>query len=96
MLNVIGVKDALTSTPIVRPNDKEKQDRIVAKSILEKVGLEKEKYRLGYTKVKYRDRTNMFWLSQILDTTITTYLKSVFYKKILAKPFGTQNYIFCQ
>ena len=51
VLNVSGVKDALSSVPVVRPNDKEKQDRTVAKIILEKIGLEKEKYRLGYTKV---------------------------------------------
>ena len=37
--------------PIERPNDKEKQDRKVAKIIIDKIGLEKEKYRLGYTKV---------------------------------------------
>ena len=41
----------MSSVPVVRPNDKEKQDRTVAKIILEKIGLEKEKYRLGYTKV---------------------------------------------
>lgn len=52
VLNVDGVRNAMTSVPINRPNDKEKQDRSVAKAILEKLGLEKEKYRLGYTKVK--------------------------------------------
>lgn len=51
VLNVDGVRQAMTSVPINRPNDKEKQDRSVAKAILDKLGLEKEKYRLGYTKV---------------------------------------------
>ena len=46
-----GVRDAIKSVPIERPNDKEKQDRKVAKIIIDKIGLEKEKYRLGYTKV---------------------------------------------
>ena len=46
-----GVREAISSVPINRPNDKEKQDRSVAKAILDKLGLEKEKYRLGYTKV---------------------------------------------
>ena len=41
----------MNSVPIIRPNDKEKQDRKVAKIIIDKIGLEKEKYRLGYTKV---------------------------------------------
>ena len=41
----------MNSVPIERPNDKEKQDRKVAKIIIDKIGLEKEKYRLGYTKV---------------------------------------------
>lgn len=50
VLNVQGVRAALTSVPVSRPNDKEKQDRTVAKAILDKLGLEKEKYRLGYTK----------------------------------------------
>ena len=31
--------------------DKEKQDRAMAKAILDHLGLETEKYRLGYTKV---------------------------------------------
>jgi hypothetical protein len=33
------------------PSDKEKQDRTMAKAILAQLSLEKEKYRLGYTKV---------------------------------------------
>ena len=53
VLNVQGVRDAITSVPIDRPNDKEKQDRTVAKVILDKLGFDKEKYRLGYTKVFY-------------------------------------------
>ena len=53
-MNVDGVRAAITSVPIARPNDKEKQDRTVAKVILDKLGLEKEKYRLGYTKVLQR------------------------------------------
>ena len=51
VLNVEGVGDAMTSVPINGPTDKEKQDRKVAKAILDNMGLEKEKYRLGYTKV---------------------------------------------
>ena len=46
-----GIRDAINLVPIDRPNDKEKQDRTVAKAILDNMGLEKEKYRLGYTKV---------------------------------------------
>ena len=52
-MNVDGVQNAMTSVPISRPNDKEKQDRSIAKAILDKLGLEKEKYRLGYTKGLY-------------------------------------------
>ena len=33
--------------------DKEKKDRAMAKAILEHVGMETEKYRLGYTKVSH-------------------------------------------
>ena len=57
-----GVRAAITSVPIARPNDKEKQDRTVAKVILDKLGLEKEKYRLGYTKVSLHvlQRTTVF------------------------------------
>ena len=46
-----GVRDAIISVPLNRPNDQEKQDRTVAKAILDNMGFEKEKYRLGYTKV---------------------------------------------
>ena len=41
----------MTSVAINGPTDKEKQDRKVAKAILDNMALEKEKYRLGYTKV---------------------------------------------
>ena len=51
VLNVDGVRNAMNEVPVARPNDKEKQDKTVAKAILEQLGLEKEKYRLGYTKV---------------------------------------------
>jgi hypothetical protein len=34
-----------------RKFDSERRDRVMAKSILDKLGLEPEKYRLGYTKV---------------------------------------------
>ena len=34
-----------------RKFDNEKRDRAMAKAILDKLGLEPEKYRLGYTKV---------------------------------------------
>ena len=51
LLNVDGVRDAIISVPLNRPNDQEKQDRTVAKAILDNMGFEKEKYRLGYTKV---------------------------------------------
>ena len=50
-MNVIGVKEAVNSVPIRSNTDKEKQDRTVAKVILDKLGFDKEKYRLGYTKV---------------------------------------------
>ena len=51
----------MSSVPVVRPNDKEKQDRTVAKIILEKIGLEKEKYRLGYTKVFLLLKKKTLW-----------------------------------
>ena len=37
---------------VVEP-DKEKRDRAMAKTILDHVGMETEKYRLGYTKVSF-------------------------------------------
>ena len=60
VLNVEGVGDAMTSVPINGPTDKEKQDRKVAKAILDNMGLEKEKYRLGYTKVSVTSVVDFF------------------------------------
>ena len=60
-----GVRDAIISVPINRPNDKEKQDRTVAKAILDNMGLEKEKYRLGYTKVS-KNMSSFLFLTYIL------------------------------
>ena len=63
MLNAAGVKAALgnpgsttgkgkaSSVKSVEA-DKEKRDRAMAKAILDHLGMETEKYRLGYTKVK--------------------------------------------
>ena len=56
ILDIQGVKLAIQTAASAkgqRPTqaDKEKKDRAVAKTILDKLGMESEKYRLGYTKV---------------------------------------------
>jgi hypothetical protein len=51
VLNVNGVRAVMTAPMGNNPSDKEKQDRTMAKAILAQLSLEKEKYRLGYTKV---------------------------------------------
>ena len=51
ILNVKGVQDAMKLPTGTRKFDNEKRDRAVARAILDKLGLEPEKYRLGYTKV---------------------------------------------
>ena len=57
-MDVYGVKLALQAaaasshkTSRTSQADKEKKDKAVAKAILNKLGMESEKYRLGYTKV---------------------------------------------
>ena len=50
-LNVTGVKKAEILPPGATNMDLEKRDQNVAKVVLESLGLEPEKYRLGYTKV---------------------------------------------
>ena len=57
ILDINGVRNAIqtgASAKGQRPTqaDKEKKDRAVAKTILDKLGMESEKYRLGYTKVR--------------------------------------------
>ena len=61
MLNPVGVAQAIANAAVkprtkggsikVTQADKEKKDRAMAKAILDKLGMETEKYRLGYTKV---------------------------------------------
>ena len=59
MLNVTAVNKALGNTGSTKKggseksavSDKEKVDRAMAKAILDHLGMESEKYRLGYTKV---------------------------------------------
>jgi hypothetical protein len=51
VLNVKGVQEALKIPAGTRKFDNEKRDRAMAKAVLDKLGLEPEKYRLGYTKV---------------------------------------------
>ncbi len=51
VLNVQGVQEALKIPTGTRKFDNEKRDRAMAKAVLDKLGLEPEKYRLGYTKV---------------------------------------------
>jgi hypothetical protein len=58
MLNVAAVKKALGNAGSTKKGseksvvaDKEKRDRAMAKAILDHLGMETEKYRLGYTKV---------------------------------------------
>ena len=46
-----GVQEALKIPAGTRKFDNEKRDRAMARAILDKLGLEPEKYRLGYTKV---------------------------------------------
>lgn len=48
-----GVKKAMVLPPNPNNTDIEKRDRRMAKAVIDTVGLEKEKYRLGYTKVRY-------------------------------------------
>ena len=51
-LNVEGVRAAMVLQPGATSSlDLEKRDRKMAKVIIDIVGLEPEKYRLGYTKV---------------------------------------------
>ena len=74
MLNPVGVAQAIANAAVkqrtkggsikVTQADKEKKDRAMAKAILDYLGMETEKYRLGYTKVcfdshclKYRGKT---------------------------------------
>lgn len=38
-----------------RQGDTEKRDRAMAKAVLDKLGMEPEKYRLGYTKVGHQN-----------------------------------------
>ena len=62
MLNVAAVNAALANPGAIKGKkgkeeksglaDKEKRDRAMAKAILDHLGMENEKYRLGYTKVK--------------------------------------------
>ena len=63
MLNAAGVKAVLGNPGPTKGKgkassvksveaDKEKRDRAMAIAILDHLGMEKEKYRLGYTKVK--------------------------------------------
>ena len=59
MLNVAAVNKALSNAGSTKKGgseksavaDKEKRDRAMAKAILDHLGMETEKYRLGYTKV---------------------------------------------
>ena len=61
MLNVAAVNAALANPGATTKGkkgteksglaDKEKKDRAMAKAILDHLGMENEKYRLGYTKV---------------------------------------------
>ena len=46
-----GVQEAMKIPTGTRKFDNEKRDRAMARAILDKLGLEPEKYRLGYTKV---------------------------------------------
>ena len=50
--------DGEASCPGATANDVEKRDRTMAKVIIDAVGLEPEKYRLGYTKV-HQKQTRM-------------------------------------
>jgi hypothetical protein len=52
ILNVRGVQEAMKIPSGTRKLDNEKRDRAMARAILDKLGLETEKYRLGYTKVE--------------------------------------------
>ena len=62
MLNVAAVNAALANPGNTKGKkgkeeksglaDKEKRDRAMAKAILDHLGMENEKYRLGYTKVR--------------------------------------------
>ena len=64
MLNVAAVNAALANPGATKGKkgkeeksglaDKEKRDRAMAKAILDHLGMENEKYRLGYTKVIFR------------------------------------------
>ena len=96
MLNAAGVKAALgnpgtakgkgkTSSVKSVEADKEKRDRAMAKAILDHLGMETEKYRLGYTKVKSSIQTiNSF--QRIIHNiyfafTIYSMFKYVFYNR---------------
>ena len=52
-MDVLGVKKAIqgSGTGKTAQEKKEKADRAMARVILDKLGMETEKYRLGYTKV---------------------------------------------
>lgn len=64
MLNVEAVNAALANPGSVKGKkgkeeksglaDNEKRNRAMAKAILDHLGMENEKYRLGYTKVNFR------------------------------------------
>ena len=77
MLNAAGVKAALGNPGPAKGKgkassvksveaDKEKRDRAMAKAILDHLGMETEKYRLGYTKVKSSIHTILSFQRTIL------------------------------
>ena len=84
MLNAAGVKAALgnpgpakgkgkASSGKAVEADKEKRDRAMAKAILDHLGMETEKYRLGYTKVKSSIHTILSFQRTILHKIYCTF-----------------------
>ena len=65
-LNSEGVRNAMVLPPNASNMDVEKRDKNMAKVVIDTVGLEPEKYRLGYTKV-VSHRCHSVSLGRLLD-----------------------------
>ena len=90
MLNAAGVKAALGNPGPAKGKgkassvksveaDKEKRDRAMAKAILDHLGMETEKYRLGYTKVKSSIHTILSFQRTIIRYIVPLTPYSIFY-----------------